>query len=110
MQTPYEEHMEAMNWILRYLKRSPSKDLMFRKTDRKCIETYTDSDRAELVIDRKSIFGYCTFSLCNLVTWRSKKQSVIARSIVEAEYLSYEFENHLVEESCLIFTKTMFYL
>ena len=43
MQTPYEEHMEAVNRILRYLKMTPSKGLMFRKMDRKTIETYTDS-------------------------------------------------------------------
>ena len=44
IQAPYEEQMEAVNRILRYLKSSPSKGLMFRKTDRKCIETYTDSN------------------------------------------------------------------
>ncbi|KAA0036967.1 putative mitochondrial protein [Cucumis melo var. makuwa] len=38
------------------------------------------------VIDRKSTSGYCTFVWGNLVTWRSKKQSVVARSSAEAEY------------------------
>ena len=59
---------------------------MFRKFDRKCIEAYTDSDWAVLVVDRKSTSGYCTFVWGNLVTWRSKKQSVVARSSAEAEY------------------------
>ncbi|KAA0054884.1 Beta-galactosidase [Cucumis melo var. makuwa] len=35
---------------------------------------------------RKSTSGYCTFVWGNLVTWRSKKQSVVARSSAEAEY------------------------
>ncbi|KAL0545261.1 hypothetical protein IC582_020411 [Cucumis melo] len=32
MQVPYEKHMEAVNRILRYLKNTPGKGLMFRKT------------------------------------------------------------------------------
>ncbi|KAL0556045.1 hypothetical protein IC582_004550 [Cucumis melo] len=54
MQAPYEKHMEAVNRILRYLKNTPGKGLMFRKTNRKTIEAYTDSDWAGSVIDRKS--------------------------------------------------------
>ncbi|KAA0042053.1 Retrovirus-related Pol polyprotein from transposon TNT 1-94 [Cucumis melo var. makuwa] len=86
MQAPYEKHMEAVNKILRYLKNTPGKGLMFRKTNRKTIEAYTDSDWAGSVIDRKSTSGYCTFVWGNLVTWRSKKQSVVAKSSAEAEY------------------------
>ncbi|TYK07784.1 Cysteine-rich RLK (receptor-like protein kinase) 8 [Cucumis melo var. makuwa] len=83
---PYEKHMEAVNRIRRYLKNTPGKWLMFRKTNRKTIEAYTDSDWTGSVIDRKSTSGYCTFVWGNLVTWRSKKQSVVARSSGEAEY------------------------
>ena len=60
MQTFYKEHMKAVNRILRYMKSTPCKELMFRKTDKKTIETYTDSDWAGFVVDRKSTFGYCT--------------------------------------------------
>ncbi|KAA0049822.1 reverse transcriptase [Cucumis melo var. makuwa] len=84
MQAPYEKHMEAVNRILRYLKSTHDKGLMFRKTNRKTIEAYTDSDWAGSVIDRKSTSGYCTFVWGNHVTWRSKNQSVVARSSVEA--------------------------
>ncbi|KAL0553890.1 hypothetical protein IC582_007794 [Cucumis melo] len=86
MQAPYEEHMEAVKRILRYLKTTPGKGLMFRKTDKKTIETYTDSDWAGSVVDRKSTSDYCTFVWGNFVTWRSKKQNVVARSSAEAEY------------------------
>ncbi|KAA0043342.1 reverse transcriptase [Cucumis melo var. makuwa] len=86
MQAPYEENMEAVKRILRYLKTTSGKGLMFRKTDKKTIEAYTDSDWAGSVVDRKSTFGYCTFIWGNLVTWRSKKQIVVAKSSAEAEY------------------------
>ncbi|KAA0048846.1 Copia protein [Cucumis melo var. makuwa] len=35
---PYENHMKAVSRILIYLKKTPGKGLMFRKTDRKIIE------------------------------------------------------------------------
>ncbi|TYK01171.1 Copia protein [Cucumis melo var. makuwa] len=38
------------------------------------------------LVSRKSTSDYCTFVWGNLVTWRSKKQSVVTRSSVEAEY------------------------
>ncbi|KAA0037201.1 Cysteine-rich RLK (receptor-like protein kinase) 8 [Cucumis melo var. makuwa] len=70
MQAPFEEHMEAVKRIMRYLKTTPGKGLMFRKIDRKTIEAYTDSDWAKFVIDRKSTSSDCTFVWSNLVTWR----------------------------------------
>ncbi|PKA56139.1 putative mitochondrial protein [Apostasia shenzhenica] len=38
------------------------------------------------VNDRKSTSGYCIFVGGNLVTWKSKKQNVVARSSAESEY------------------------
>ena len=37
-------------------------------------------------LDRRSTTGYCTFLGENIVSWRSKKQNVVARSSVEAEF------------------------
>nr|ADN34014.1 reverse transcriptase [Cucumis melo subsp. melo] len=52
IQAPYEEHMEAIKRILRYLKTTPGTGLMFRKTDRKTIEAYTYSNWVGSVVDR----------------------------------------------------------
>ena len=59
---------------------------MFRKNQSLSIESYTDADYAGSIVDRRSTTGYCTFLGGNLVTWRSKKQNVVARSSVEAEF------------------------
>ncbi|RVW66265.1 Retrovirus-related Pol polyprotein from transposon RE1 [Vitis vinifera] len=47
---------------------------------------HTKPDIAYVVSDRRSTSGYCTFLGGNLVTWRSKKESVVARSSVEVEF------------------------
>ena len=46
--------MKGVNRILRYLKTTPGKGLMFRKIDRKTIKAYSDSDWARSAVDRKS--------------------------------------------------------
>jgi len=59
---------------------------MFSKNAHLKIEGYTDADWAGNILDRKSTSGYFTFVGGNLVTWRSKKQKVVARSSAEAEF------------------------
>ncbi|GKC64389.1 hypothetical protein Tco_1096987, partial [Tanacetum coccineum] len=57
-----------------------------------CIETivYADSDHAGDYVDRKSTSGICTFMRYCLTTWFSKKQTALAISTTEAEYVSTE--------------------
>ena len=50
------------------------------------VEAFTDADWVSCVDDKRSTLGYCTFLGGNLITWRSKKQAVVARSITEAEF------------------------
>ena len=86
MHAPCEEHMEAVYRILRYLKGTPGKGLLFKKNEARSVEAFTDADWAGSIKDRRSTSGYCTFVWGNLVTWRCKKQSVVARSSAEAEF------------------------
>ncbi|XP_075521117.1 secreted RxLR effector protein 161-like [Primulina tabacum] len=86
MNNPTEEHMTAAYRVLRYLKGSIGKGILFRKTTDRRTRVYSDADWAGSTTDRRSTSGYCTFVWGNLVTWRSKKQSVVARSSAEAEF------------------------
>ena len=72
MHAPRLEHFEAVYNILRYLKGTPSRGLLFKSRGNLHIEAYMDVDWTGSVVDRKSTFGYCSF-VGNLVTWRSKK-------------------------------------
>ncbi|RVW90875.1 Retrovirus-related Pol polyprotein from transposon RE1 [Vitis vinifera] len=87
MHNPGEQHMNAVMRILRYLKNAPGKGILFAKNvNHQSIEVYTDVDWAGAVDDRRSTSGYFTFVGGNLMTWKSKKQNVVARSSVEAEF------------------------
>lgn len=59
---------------------------MFRKNEHRRIYGFTDVDWVSSPVGRKSTAGYFTFVKGNLVTWRSKKQKVVALSSAEAEF------------------------
>nr|XP_019702109.1 uncharacterized protein LOC109504966 [Elaeis guineensis] len=86
MHDPRESHMERAFRVLLYLKGCPDRGLLFSQHDTFQVEGFTDADWAGSLDDRRSTSGYCTYVGGNLVTWRSKKQSVVARSSTEAEY------------------------
>lgn len=72
--------------ILHYLKGSLGKGLLFSKNEHLNIEGFIDVDWTGNVVDQKSTSWYFTFTIGNLVTWKSKKQNVVALSTVEAEF------------------------
>lgn len=88
MHDPRSTQLDAANRILRYLKGCPGKGILFSNFGHLRIEGYTDADWAGCSDDRRSTSGYCIFVGGNLVSWRSKKQSVVARSTAEAELRS----------------------
>ena len=94
MHNPKETHLQAVHWILHYLKRTPRKGILFKKGTSLKLEAYTDVDYARSIVDRCSTLGYCTFLGGNLVTWRSKKQNVVERSSAKAEFRSMVLEIH----------------
>ncbi|GJS84195.1 putative ribonuclease H-like domain-containing protein [Tanacetum coccineum] len=50
--------------------------------------SYTDSDYAGGSLNRKSTTGGCQFLRCRLISWQCKKQTVVANSTTEAEYVA----------------------
>ncbi|GKA09738.1 putative ribonuclease H-like domain-containing protein [Tanacetum coccineum] len=52
------------------------------------LEAYTDSDYAGASLDRKSTTGGCQFLRRRLISWQCKKQTIVANSTTEAEYVA----------------------
>ena len=88
MHDPREPHFQATYRMLHYLKGNLGKGILFKKNDTLALEAYTVADYAGSIVDRRSITWYCTFLGGNLVTWRSKKQNVVARSSTESELMA----------------------
>jgi hypothetical protein len=57
MHSPNEVHMDVVHRILRYLKSTPGKGLMFSKHGHLEVKGYTDADWARSITDQKSTFG-----------------------------------------------------
>ena len=78
-------HNHAVLRVLRYLKGTVGLGLTFKKTGKLDLSIYTDSDFGGSLIDRRSTTGYYTMLGGNLVTWKSKKQSILSKSSTEPE-------------------------
>ncbi|CAJ2657775.1 unnamed protein product [Trifolium pratense] len=86
LNSPCDSHWNAVVRILNYIKRAPGKGLVFTDNGRTNIVGYSDADWAGDPSDRRSTSGYCIFVGGNLISWKSKKQTVVSRSSTEAEY------------------------
>ncbi|GJR56014.1 putative ribonuclease H-like domain-containing protein [Tanacetum coccineum] len=76
----------SMIGSLMYLT-SSRPDIMFADSPFDLV-TYTDSDYAGASLDRKSTTGGCQFLGCRLISWQCKKQTVVANSTTEDEYIA----------------------
>ncbi|XP_057517892.1 uncharacterized mitochondrial protein AtMg00810-like [Amaranthus tricolor] len=72
--------------IMRYHKGTSNRGILYKKNEHADLLAYIDSDWAEDRVDRKSTSAYFTLVGGNLVTWKSKKQKVVASSSAEVEF------------------------
>ncbi|GKE19592.1 putative ribonuclease H-like domain-containing protein, partial [Tanacetum coccineum] len=85
--TPKVSHLHVVKRIFRYLKGQPKLGLWYPKDSPFDLEAYTDSDYAGVSLDRKSTTGGCQFLGRRLISWQCKKQTIVANSTTEAEYV-----------------------
>ncbi|GJT51052.1 hypothetical protein Tco_0977209 [Tanacetum coccineum] len=86
--TPKTSHLSAVKRIFRYLKGKPKLGLWYPRVSSFDLEAYSDSDYARANLDRKSTTGGCQFLGRRLISWQCKKQTIVATSTTEAEYVA----------------------
>ncbi|GJX74056.1 putative ribonuclease H-like domain-containing protein [Tanacetum coccineum] len=86
--TPKECHLHAVKRIFRYLKGQPLLGLWYPKESPFDLVAYSDSDYDGDNQDRKSTTRGCQFLGRRLISWQCKKQTIVATSTTEAEYVA----------------------
>ncbi|GJS44272.1 ribonuclease H-like domain-containing protein [Tanacetum coccineum] len=82
------EKFDAMRSFIICLRKNLHSYLGLHVKQKKDAYYYTDSDYARASFDRKSTTGGCQFLRCRLISWQCKKQTMVANSITEAEYVA----------------------
>ena len=85
---PTKQHWTAVKRILRYLKGTSNFGLIYREDTPRGITGYADADWAGDVGDRKSTSGYVFLMGSAAISWKSSKQTCVALSTAEAEYVA----------------------
>nr|GEW23095.1 hypothetical protein [Tanacetum cinerariifolium] len=86
--TSKASHLHAVKRIFRYLNGKPHLGLWYPKDLPFDFVAYSDSDYVGASLDIKSTTGGCQFLGCRLISWQCKKQTVVATSSIEAEYVA----------------------
>ncbi|GJY13913.1 putative ribonuclease H-like domain-containing protein [Tanacetum coccineum] len=92
--TPKTSHIHVVKRIFWYLKDKPKPKpkpklgLWYPRVSSFDLEAYSDSDYAGANLDRKSTTGGCQFLGRRLISWQCKKQTIVATSTTEAEYVA----------------------
>ncbi|GKA09849.1 hypothetical protein Tco_0689282 [Tanacetum coccineum] len=73
--------------LMNFNNLKPRPDIMFVDSPFD-LEAYTHSDYAGASLDRKSTTGGCQFLGSILILWQCKKQTIVANSTTEAEYVA----------------------
>ncbi|RVW60672.1 Retrovirus-related Pol polyprotein from transposon TNT 1-94 [Vitis vinifera] len=87
LSNPGRLHWEAVKWIMRYLQGTSKLKLTF-ESGKPVLVSYTDSNMAGDVDNRRPTLGYLMTFSGGAVFWQSRLQKSVALSTTEAEYIA----------------------
>ena len=88
---PSVTHWELVKKIFRYLQGTKTLGLLYRPDGEHRLEVYADSDMSGNYDDGKSTSGYVLMKAGAAISWKSKKQTCVAQSTAEAEFVALYF-------------------
>lgn len=88
MSNPGEKHIKALHQLLRYLKGTQDYGLTFVGQRKLEIKGYCDASYASCNETAKSVTGWVTTVGGTALSWKSQKQSTVALSTAESEYMA----------------------
>ncbi|RVW42708.1 Retrovirus-related Pol polyprotein from transposon TNT 1-94 [Vitis vinifera] len=88
LSNPGMDHWKNAKRVMRYLQRTKDYMLTYRRSSHLEIVGYSDSDFVGCLDNRKSTSGYIFMLAGESVSWKSVKQTFIASSTIEAEFIA----------------------
>ncbi|KAD4586182.1 hypothetical protein E3N88_23783 [Mikania micrantha] len=88
MQAPKQTHVQALKQILRYVKGSTDLGLVYQRKGSQELHGYSDSSHSTDKDDGRSTTGLIFFYGSGPVAWVSQKQTTVALSSCEAEFMA----------------------
>lgn len=88
MTAPKQTHVDAADRILRYLKMTPGQGILLPKEGSLSLQAYCDADWGGCPLTQRSCTGYMILLGGSPISWKTKRQTVVAKSSAEAEYKS----------------------
>ncbi|CAM8959013.1 unnamed protein product [Rhodiola kirilowii] len=90
MANPGRSHWQVVKWLLRYIKGTLDRGLLFGgdQLTSEIVEGFVDSDYAGSVDTRKSQTGLVFMVFGTAVSWKANLQKVVALSTTEAEFMA----------------------
>jgi hypothetical protein len=85
-----ERHWNACLDVMRYIKGTTAVSIVYSKSGPDQPISYSDANYATDPIDRKSISGYAFTYAGGMISWKSKKQPVVAHSSSESELVALD--------------------
>jgi hypothetical protein len=86
--SPRSSHRTAVQRVFRYLKHTSMFGIWYSASSSMDLVGFSNADFAGCGIDRKSTSGTCHFVGSSLISWSSQKESSVAQSTIEAEYVA----------------------